>query len=147
MSRAVALKERVRYRLLDHVADLGMEVRGASLEDLFVEAARALFDVIGSLETTEARTEERILVEGEGQEELLRAWLSELLFLSAARGMVYSEFTILSLDSGRLEALARGEPCDASRHRVEREIKAVTFHGLEITRDHRGWRATVIFDI
>jgi len=143
----MAQGERIEYRLLDHVADLGIEVRGASLEGLFVEAARALFDLIGSLADTEPKVEESVSVNGEDREDLLRGWLGELLFRSAARGMVYSEFEILTLDARRLDARARGERYDRRKHSIEREIKAVTFHGLRVTRDDGGWRATVIFDI
>lgn len=141
------MREGIRYRLLDHAADLGVEVFASSVEALFVEAARALFDLMGSLGATEPRMQESIVVEGEDQEELLRVWLSELLFRSSARAMLFCEFDILVLDSRRLHAQARGERFDPARHAFEREIKGVTFHGLQIVREPQGWRATVIFDI
>jgi len=41
----------------------------------------------------------------------------------------------------------RGERFDAARHPLKVQVKAVTYHGLEVARDEGGWRARVIFDI
>ncbi|MCK4546698.1 MAG: archease [Candidatus Eisenbacteria sp.] len=135
------------YKLLDHGADLGIEIRAPSQKGLFVEGARALFDVIGTLGSTRSLVEEAVEIEGEDVEELLRGWLSEILFRCVARKRVFCDFEILELNRHRLRALARGEAFDAARHPFEREIKAVTFHGLEVIREAHGWRATVIFDV
>jgi SHS2 domain-containing protein len=142
-----ALSESLRYRLLDHVADLGVEIWAPTLADLFVEAARSLFDLLGTLGTTRAVRADIVAVEGGDIEEVFHDWLSELLFRSAARRMVYSEFRVLSLELPRLVAEAQGEPFDPLRHSFEREIKAVTFHGLEVVEDRGLWRARVIFDV
>ena len=137
----------IGYTILDHVADLGVEIHAPSLEELFVAAARALFDLLGTLESTRASIVEMIDIEGADLVELLHDWLSDLLFRSAARRLVFSEFRICSLDDGHLRAEAMGEALDLDRHSIEREIKAVTFHNLEIVKHERGWRATVIFDV
>jgi SHS2 domain-containing protein len=141
------LNENVDYKVLDHVADLGVEIRAPSLEDLFVGAARALFDLLGTLESTRGSVVETIDIEGQDLVELLHDWLSDLLFRSAARRRVFCEFRICSLDSNHLRAEAVGEVFDPDRHSIEREIKAVTFHNLEIVEQEQEWRATVIFDV
>jgi SHS2 domain-containing protein len=141
------LSEQIRYRLLDHVADLGVEIWAPTLEDLFVEGARALFDLIGTLDATRGRIAETIVIKGEDIEDLLRAWLSEILFRCVAQGKVFCDFQVLSLDSQRVKARARGEPFDPARHSFEREIKAVTYHGLEVRQGPEGWRAAVILDV
>jgi len=124
-----------------------MEVRAPTLEGLFVGAARALFDILGTLGATRVTRVETIDVQGEDLEEVFRGWLAELLFLSAARRMVFSEFRVLALDATRVKAEAAGECFDRDRHTFEREIKAVTYHGLEVVKEEREWRATVIFDV
>ena len=135
------------YRLLDHVADLGIEVWAPSVEELFVEGARALFDLIGTRGSTRTQAEEPVDLDGEDLEDLLRSWLSEILFRCFVRKRVFRDFEILQLDSKRLRAVARGESYDPERHSLRREIKAVTFHGLEIVQEPHRWRATVIFDV
>ena len=141
------MSEGIPYRLIDHVADLGMEVRAPTLEGLFVESARALFDILGTLDTTRATIVETLDLDGEDLEEVFHGWLSELLFLSAARETVFSEFRVLTLDAKHLKAEAAGERIDRNRHAIEREIKAITFHGLEVVEEDGGWRANVIFDV
>ena len=141
------MNESTGYTILDHVADLGVEIHAQSLEDLFVGAARALFDLLGTLESTRGSIVETIDIESQDLVELLHDWLSDLLFRSAARGRVFSEFRVCSLDSSHLRAEAVGEVFDPDRHSIEREIKAVTFHNLEIVEQDREWRATVIFDV
>ncbi|MBW2625760.1 MAG: archease, partial [Deltaproteobacteria bacterium] len=36
---------------------------------------------------------------------------------------------------------------DAEIHTMKTEIKAVTYHQLEVVEDDQGWQAQVIFDI
>jgi len=141
------LSREAHYTLLDHAADLAVRLRAPSLEALFVEGARALFDLLGTLGSTEPLTTERIELEGRDLEELFHDWLSELLFRFSARGETYCQFRVLALDPRRLRAEVAGETLQRKRHTVEREIKAVTYHGLEIVEDEEGWRATLIFDV
>jgi len=141
------LSKGAHYKLLDHAADLAVELRAPSLEDLFVEGARALFDLLGTLESTEPSITKTIELAARDLEELFHDWLSELLFRFSARGETYCEFRVLALDPLSLRVEASGEILDPERHTIEREIKAVTYHGLEIVEDERGWRTTVIFDV
>jgi SHS2 domain-containing protein len=36
---------------------------------------------------------------------------------------------------------------DASRHRMEHEVKAITYHGLRLEQTAGGWFAEIIVDI
>jgi SHS2 domain-containing protein len=38
-----------RYRVFDHTADLGIQVLGRTVEELFVNGAYALFDLMADL--------------------------------------------------------------------------------------------------
>ncbi len=48
---------------------------------------------------------------------------------------------------GGLEAAAWGEPMDPSRHELNHEVKAITYHGLKVEQTADGWLAEVIVDI
>ena len=51
-------------------------------------------------------------------------------------------------DDGRnLRAEIGGEPIDRDRHVLDHEVKAVTHHGLSLTREGQGWLAEFILDI
>jgi len=138
---------RISYRILSHTADLGMEVKGKDLPDLFVQAGRAFFDLMIGLVHIELREEKRILVSAPDQEALLVAWLSELLFLFETRGLVFGDFQMLALTPDTLEALGRGERFKPGKHPLRQVFKAVTYHQLRIQETKGGWKARVIFDV
>ena len=136
-----------RYETFDHTADIGVRVFGRTVEEVFAHAAYALFDQMTDLRKVGGGAVQEISVEGADREDLLIRWLGELLFLSQSRGFLFKEFSILHLESNFLRAIARGEIFDPSRHRLETEIKAVTYHQVEVKQKDKGWEAKVIFDI
>jgi SHS2 domain-containing protein len=82
-----------------------------------------------------------------GPEGLLVAWLSEMLYLYEVDGFLAAGSTISHLTDAALHAEVAGEAFDPARHRVAGHVKAITYHGLEITRDAGGWRAPIIVDV
>ena len=135
------------YELLDHTGDLGIRVWAADVRGIFQEAARALFDIITDLEKVEVHVDVEIAVEGLGQEELLVAWLSELLYLYEVEGLLLCDFTITDIDEVSIQGVAMGEEFQETRHDIKTSIKAVTYHQVEIQQQDGGWQAQVIFDI
>ncbi len=134
------------YRVFEHTADVGVEVWGSTLKDVFRDAARAMFSLM--VDSVEAREERTVELEGERLDWLLVDWLSELLYLMDAEGLVFSDFDVALERSGskwRLRAVAKGEPYDREKHGAKMEIKAVTYHMLEMDEGAR--RARVLFDI
>lgn len=135
------------YRLISHTADLGMEVRGKDLADLFRQAAWSFFDLMIEARRIEAIQEKAINVLAPDQETLLVAWLGELLYLFETEHLVFSKFLIRSLTSQNLQASAWGEGYDPQKHLFKLGIKAVTYHQIRIWEEKGGWRARVIFDL
>jgi SHS2 domain-containing protein len=135
------------YETFDHTADVGLRMRAADLDTLFAEAARAMFSIMaGDLEAVRPTEEVSITLAADDLDALLRDWLGELLYTFHVRKLVFSDFTVAVSDRG-LQATARGEPMDAVRHKLDVEIKAVTWHGLKVERTGDGWLAEVIVDI
>jgi SHS2 domain-containing protein len=135
------------YETFDHTADLGLRIRAADLDTLFVEAAQALFaTVVEDLATV--RPLQRIDVEIPGNEIdfLLFDWLRELLYHLDAEHLLFGKFEVHVRADG-LTALAWGEPLDRSRHNMEHEVKAITYHGLRVEKVGDLWEAEVIVDI
>jgi SHS2 domain-containing protein len=133
----------------DHTADVGLRVRGSDLDDLFRTAAEGVFDYI-VVNRTEVRAEasESLALTAESPDELLAAWLNELIFRSETRHRLYSHFSVHVSDDGlRLEAEVAGEPIDRDRHILDHEVKAVTRHGLTLQREGSEWVAELILDI
>lgn len=135
------------YRLLEHTADMGIEATGESMEELFVQAACGLREIITSLTRGEAREERTVEVEGGDREELLVNWLNEILFLFESRGFFPADFAVEEVGPAKLRGKVWGEPFDPQRHLIEREIKAVTHHQLSVQRTDGGWRARIFVDL
>jgi SHS2 domain-containing protein len=136
-----------RYETFDHTADVGIRVFGRTIEEVFINAAWALFDLLTDLDSIRETLIREITVEGADREDLLVRWLSELLFLCEGKGFLFRQFSISSLTATSLKAVVRGEVFDPSLHQFKTEIKAVTYHQVEIIDKGESWVARVIFDI
>ena len=135
------------YTTFNHTADLGLAITGASEEKLFANAAFAVFDLITDLGRVEPRETRRILVEGDSREDLLINFLREILYLYNGERWLLKEIRVIKIDQKSLEAEARGEPFDEHKHKIFKEIKAVTYHQAEVRNTPDGWAARVIFDV
>jgi len=135
------------YCLIDHTADLGLEVFGKTGEELFANAASAVCELMLDIENPEPTAVREISVEGTDREDLLVNFLREVLFLFNGEKMVPTSFIIEELDDRHLRGKVRVAAYDPARHRVKREVKAVTYHGTEVVETPTGWRARVIFDV
>ena len=136
-----------RYALFDHTADLGVEIYGKTLPELFANAAFALFDLMTDLRIVRTTEERLVVVEGEGREDLLVNYLREILYLFNGEGLLLKEFSIMKMDPNHLEAQVSGEPFDPAKHRINMEIKAVTYHQVTVGNTSEGWTGRVIFDV
>jgi SHS2 domain-containing protein len=137
------------YEFFEHTADVGLVVRGATLPRLFENASRALFDLVCDRRTVRPRRAVRIAVVGSSLEDLLVRWLSELLYRLETEDLLFSSFRVERVDRllFRARGTARGETIDRARHRLRREIKAVTYHQIRLVRGRSAWRVRLVFDV
>jgi len=135
------------YKPFDHTADLGIEVYGEDQRDLFINAGRALFDLITDLDKVEMKTALSFTVEAIDREDLMVSWLGELLYFHQSEGYLLSDFVLHDLGEQSLRATVQGETYEAHRHQLTREIKAVTYHQLKVTQEKERWLARIVFDI
>lgn len=135
------------YRIFDHTADLGVEITGASLEELYAGAAMALFDLLTDLSSVRAGVARAIVVSGEDPADLLVNFLRESLYAWNGDGFLTKSCLVREVAPRRLKALLRGETFDPARHRILREIKAVTYHQASVEKAGDLWAARVVFDV
>ncbi len=135
------------YELFDHTADVGLRVTAATVEGLLAPAAAGLYAVIGELVPVGGPRPVAYDLAGRDRAELLRDWLAELLLLFDRDRRVVRDPVAAEFSANRLAVRADSFAVDPARSRGEREVKAVTYHGLELRRTPAGWTATVIVDI
>ncbi|MBO4357178.1 MAG: archease [Candidatus Methanomethylophilaceae archaeon] len=133
-----------RYVLIDHTADMMVKAFGKTLEECFANAAFALFDQTVDLSNIGTNEETDIRVSGIDDEDRLYSFLSEMLFIEDADNLILKEFEV-SFDGDDVICHAKGETLDRSKHRIRSEIKAVTYHMMEIDRETPS--VTVLFDV
>jgi len=139
------------FHEIDHTGDIGIQVTASTLPQLFERAALGMFRVLTDLDNVRTPDATTITVDGRDLEALMVRWLSELNYRHTVDNVLYASFEGASIDNAdeglTLTATVRGEPIDPNRHTVYTEIKAITFHGMEIHESDEGWAVQVIFDM
>lgn len=139
------------FREIDHTGDVGIQVTAPTLPRLFERAAGGMFRVLTDPEAVRTTKATQITVDGRDHEALMVRWLSELNYRHTVDHALYGTFDVDGIDETddglTLTATAHGEPIDPDRHTVYTEIKAITFHGLDVHRSDDGWAVQVIFDM
>ena len=133
-----------RFEELDHTADVGIRAYGTTLDELFANAAAGMFSLITDLETVTPVGEYAVKVAAKDLKSLLLDFLSELLYIHETQKVLLCEFDA-NVREFAVDARVRGERIDRDRHNLKLNVKAVTYHAMEIDPD-KGV-AQVIFDI
>ncbi len=136
-----------KYEILDHTADVGVKAYGKTLSEAFENAAKAMFDIITDNSEVESTGQYDIELQASELEQLLVDFLSELLYLNGAKNLVFGFFKVdLDEKENMLKAKVYGEKFDLKKHKIGSEIKAVTYHMLEVKKN-KNCSVQVLFDI
>ncbi len=128
---------------IEHTADVSLYIQAEDFPGLLQAAADAMLRLIGMSTDTEGESRRTIEVEGIDREDLLVAWLEELLYLTEMHEVGFGKIDITFISDTKLSAIAEEIPGMIP----SKEIKAVTYHGLEIIETGRGLEVTIVFDV
>lgn len=122
------------YKSLEHATDAIFEVTAPNLEEAFVIAAKSVIETILDVNTIEEKEEKTLEVSGKDLSYLLYNWLEELIILTITDGFAAKRITINIEKNAEYKILARfwGEQIDIKKHHFKVEIKAPTFHEMEV---------------
>jgi len=141
------MSQQKSYKLFPHTSDLGIEVVGRSLKELFNNAGLALLDLVVDPATVAAHETVELSVRGDDRELLFREWLGELLYQVFVKEFVFKTIQITRLDNYSLQARAIGEKIDYRRHQLKRELKSITYHQLKVSEIDDSWLGRFVVDI
>jgi SHS2 domain-containing protein len=126
------------FSLLPHTTDAYIEAVGATLEEAMQFAGLALIDTMCNANSISPSVTEHIEASGESEVALLYDWLESILLKFDLERWVYGEFKIAPIVKStagfRTVAKASGEKYDREKHGAKVEVKAVTYHRMEILR-------------
>ncbi len=132
----------MKYRLLEHTADICIEAYGKDINEIFENSAYALFDRIADVGTVRKKGAETITLKARSQESLLVDYLSELIFISSTMRLLFCNFSV-RVNGLELSSTVMGEKIDRRRHVLKDDVKAVTYHMLELNIE-RGYARFII---
>ena len=123
------------YEYFDVTADIGIMAYGNDLNEAFENAGMAMFNVITDTGDVASSKEISFEIASEDYVSLLYDYLEELLFFHETEFMLFSEFHVKIDDDYHLKATVRGEDIDWEKHERKTEIKAITFHRMDVEVD------------
>ena len=131
------------YEEIAHTADWSIHVWAQDFQGLLTESARGMIALTNAVASESPRTQREIALEAVDAEGLLVAFLEELLYLSETENLLFDGYDDLKVEGFTLSGIMEG----GALRSMEKEIKAVTFHNLEIRQSERGLEVEIVFDV
>jgi SHS2 domain-containing protein len=128
-------------------ADFEFEASADSIENLFIECGKAVFIAITDISQIAHSQTVEFEIKGESLEDLLFAFLSELIFLKDTRKMFFCDFELTFKDCNYLYCKAMGELFNSQKHLTKTDVKAATYHKMKIEKSDAGFSVRVILDL
>jgi SHS2 domain-containing protein len=130
------------FREISHTADFELEVWAPDLGSLLEQAARGMYYLTGLELNSRPRLSRQIEISFLEPETLLIDFLTELIYLAESENLAFDEFDF-QFNDDQLIALVSGAKIDS----LSKEIKAATYHNLEIRDTGEGLVANIVFDV
>jgi len=134
-----------KYEFVEHTADVTFKAYGRSLNELFENAAEALESTLVLLEGVALRETTTIEMSSDSYENLLYDWLAELLVTFEVEHFAVKK-CIVKITDLSLTAECRGERIDPNKHIFNAEVKAVTYHNLQVEKNNV-YHAEITLDV
>jgi SHS2 domain-containing protein len=130
------------FKEIEHTADWELKVWAEDISTLFEQAAQGMYLLAGARLKLKPRISRTIELQNIDKESLLVDFLSELLYFTEVEEIGFDTFE-LQFDGNSLSATLYGAPVDT----ISKDIKAVTYHNLEILEEADGLEVSIVFDV
>jgi len=137
----------MRFRFIDHTADVAFEAYGSSLKELIENATLAFYEAFVDLSKLDVTMERSLVVEADSPDYLLFNWLNELLFMFETEFFAGKDVSVEVEENSGLKARGKIKGGKITPEIVKTEPKAITFHKFRVEQKNGKWVAFVIIDI
>jgi SHS2 domain-containing protein len=127
---------------ISHTADAAIKAWGRDFADLSDSAARGMYLILEVTSIAPIPYGFEFEINGVDRESLLVGFLTELLFNLYQTGQAFDMFTINDSEVGIIVKADKGYSAT-----FRREIKAVTYHQMDITMGENGLETYIVFDV
>jgi SHS2 domain-containing protein len=145
----ISLDIMVGFELLDHTADVIIRAYGESWKEVFEELGKAMFSAVLNLSKVEPKECRSIELSSDSLEDLVVDYLNELLLFKDAENLAFSLFDVEVKKENRwvLRGKICGEKIDIKKHQPHGDVKAVSYHMLEVGEREGKKYAQVVLDL
>lgn len=135
----------MRFRFLEHTADMKFQAFGKSVEEVFENSAMALKETICGKRRIKEIEEMKVVVKGKDYENLMYNFLEEILYLLDAEKFVISKIREIKIIGFKLKATIIGDK--ASKYRINNKVKAITYNEMFIKKEKSRWISQIVIDV
>lgn len=135
------------YKFLPHTADVKIQASGSTLEDAFIESAKALKSTMLRQEKIkiQGKIKKKIQVEGRDNESMLYNFLEEFLYLLDAQDFILAEIKKIKIRGYKLESEVVGDR--ASNYKFTNEVKAITYNEMFVKKEKNKYLIQFVLDV
>ena len=139
------------YEFLPHTTDAYIQTTGSTFEEALEYAGIALFDTMCEVEAISPDEVDNVQVTGADEVALLYNWLEALLLKFELERKVYSRFKVILTKTPsnefKINAKIFGKKWTKEKQGAKVEVKAVTYHKMEISHNVDGTTLRFILDL
>lgn len=133
------------YEYLEHTADAKFRAYGKTIEEAFINSAKAAFGILIECNKVNPKIEKKITLSAKKTESLLYDFIEELLFMLDVDGFLLSDIKDLSIKDNTLICTAYGD--NYKNYEISGNIKSVTYNDMEIKKTDDGYEITMVVDL
>jgi SHS2 domain-containing protein len=134
------------YEIIEHTADIGIKISGKSITEIFWKAVHATGDLLSGGVEIEPIIERGFSTKEEDIKTALVSILEEIIYFFE-KDLFLPSVCSVDIEKDLYQVHLKGNIVSAEDIEDGTEIKAVTYHRLEIKEMGDGFQATVIFDV
>jgi SHS2 domain-containing protein len=144
------MKDDLKFMIVEDgtSADFVVDVYGETLNKLFANCAEACFFAMTNIDKVRPVKDLNLIVDAENIDELLYNFIAELIYLKDIEKMFFSRFDVNIADNEKsLKAVVAGDTIDYINHEIKSDVKAITYHDLQIKKSEDGFVTRVMLDL
>jgi SHS2 domain-containing protein len=142
-----------KFKFLDIApADAAFAAHGKDRNEVFANSALAVMAIMANVAKVGASKNFKVEASGYDLKSLMFDWLSKVLYVSSTEHVLFSKFVVEVIEGAgkeefALKATCWGEEIDLKKHDMHAEVKAITYHQMEVEEKDGKWRAQVVVDL
>ncbi len=144
------MNNKMNFEYFDTTADIGIKTKSNSINEAYKNAALATLNIITDINKIKSKITKEIQIESEDEYGLLYDWITELLILLDSERYIASEYEIdikKENENYILKATIIGDYYNTDIYNYKTEVKAITYHQMEIKQENSEYTIKFIVDL